>query len=113
MKTFGLVNLMPLLKFERVWWNIQSAESSRFLIFPVSDTRGAVVSRNARARTSAHSGQLTSPATGTVCRYLDKDLTLTAPWFLQWSTCLILKQSPEQGLEPWTLRLKVSRSHER
>src|SRR4029434_11199387 len=55
MKTFGLVNLMPLLKFERVWRNIQSAESSPFLIFPVSETRAAVLSRNAKAGTEAHS----------------------------------------------------------
>src|SRR4029434_5265458 len=100
MKTFGLVNLMPLLKFERVWWNIQSAESSPFLIFPVSETRAAVVSRNATPGSYAHSGQLTATATGTVGRYLDKDLTLTAPWFLQWSTCLNLNQTPKQGRGP-------------
>ena len=51
MKNFGLVNLMPLLNFERVWWNTQSAESAAFLIFPVSETRAAVVSRNAKAGT--------------------------------------------------------------
>src|SRR4029434_2867926 len=56
MKTFGLVNLMPLLKFERVWWNIQSAESSPFMTFTVSETQAAVVSRNAKAGTEAHSG---------------------------------------------------------
>ena len=51
MKNFGLVNLMPLLNFERLWWNINSAETTPFLIFPVSETLAAVVSRNAKAGT--------------------------------------------------------------
>src|SRR4029434_9271477 len=67
MKTFGLVNLMPLLKFERVWWNIQSAESSPFLIFPVSETRAAVVSRNAKART--YQLRLIQSPTASFCPY--------------------------------------------
>src|SRR4029434_2797500 len=51
MTIFGLVNLMPLLNFERLWWNINSAETTPFLIFPVGETRAAVVSRNAKAGT--------------------------------------------------------------
>src|SRR4029434_3853893 len=55
-KTPGPLNLKPLLNFQRLWWNIQTAQSAPFMTFRVSETRAAVFSGNAKAGTDAHSG---------------------------------------------------------